>query len=411
MAHGELDGEAATSLCAQLLTLDAERNHEPIRSRGAGPERRAGRGPDRDGRPGCAPRAGARVRGRPDRRPGTRRAGRRHAAARLPERGVHAVRAAPGLRGVRHIAGVARRKGPGDDGCALPEAGRCHRPRGGRDPGRRQARPLPHRRRRDRLRPGPGAGGRPLAGTARCCQYRDNQALSTWLAAVARWMHDRYNSHFRRRARSPPGPGPGHTAAAADRRDGIPYRPGRTARPGALLAIILIGQLMAVIDVFIVNVGLPTIRSHLHASGASLQLIVAGYTIAYAVLLVTGARLGAILGYARMFLTGTAVFTLASLGCGLAGSADQLIGLAGKLLSQIEDHADWIFGVAWSPDGKRLASASRDKTAKVFDIEKKESLVTFPGHAAAGLHGFVHARRKGHCDRRRRQPHSCLEPR
>ncbi len=125
----------------------------------------------------------------------------------------------------------------------------------------------------------------------------------------------------------PAGPGPGHTAAAADRRDGIPYRPGRTARPGALLAIILIGQLMAVIDVFIVNVGLPTIRSHLHASGASLQLIVAGYTIAYAVLLVTGARLGAILGYARMFLTGTAVFTLASLGCGLAGSADQLIGL------------------------------------------------------------------------------------
>ncbi len=54
---------------------------------------------------------------------------------------------------------------------------------------------------------------------------------------------------------------------------------------------------------------------------------------------------------------------------------------SGKLLSQIEDHADWIFAVAWSPDGKRLASASRDKTAKVFDIEKKESLVTFPTHA------------------------------
>ena len=102
---------------------------------------------------------------------------------------------------------------------------------------------------------------------------------------------------------------------------------GRTVRPGALLAIVLTGQLMAVIDVFIVNVGLPTIHERLHASGASLQLVVAGYTIAYAVLLVTGARLGAILGYARMFLSGAAVFTLASLGCGLAGTAGQLIAL------------------------------------------------------------------------------------
>ncbi len=103
--------------------------------------------------------------------------------------------------------------------------------------------------------------------------------------------------------------------------------PGHPARPGALLAVVLTGQLMAVIDVFIVNVGLPTIHARLHASGASLQLIVAGYTVAYAVLLVTGARLGAILGYARMFLSGTAVFTLASLGCGLAGTAGQLITL------------------------------------------------------------------------------------
>ena len=53
---------------------------------------------------------------------------------------------------------------------------------------------------------------------------------------------------------------------------------------------------------------------------------------------------------------------------------------SGKLLTQIEDHADWIFDIAFSPDGKRLASASRDKTSKVFDVDKKESLVTFPAH-------------------------------
>src|SRR6185437_8253949 len=67
--------------------------------------------------------------------------------------------------------------------------------------------------------------------------------------------------------------------------------------------------------------------SHSAASGAGLQLIVAGYTIAYAVLLVTGARLGDIIGHRRMFLGGASLFTLASLGCGLAPSAGVLIGL------------------------------------------------------------------------------------
>jgi MFS family permease len=114
--------------------------------------------------------------------------------------------------------------------------------------------------------------------------------------------------------------GRGHAGSAAP-------GTGRPARPGALLAIILTGQLMAVVDVFIVNIGLPTIHERLHASGASLQLVVAGYTIAYAVLLVTGARLGAILGYARMFLSGAALFTLASLGCGLAGTVGELVAL------------------------------------------------------------------------------------
>src|ERR1700677_305514 len=98
-------------------------------------------------------------------------------------------------------------------------------------------------------------------------------------------------------------------------------------RPGLVLAIVLIGQFMAVLDASIVNVAAPSIHASLHASGASLQLIVAGYTITYAVLLVTGARLGDIIGHRRMFLAGVAVFTLASLGCGLATSAGALIGL------------------------------------------------------------------------------------
>ena len=102
---------------------------------------------------------------------------------------------------------------------------------------------------------------------------------------------------------------------------------GRGPRAGVVLAIVLTGQVMAVLDATIVNVAVPSIHAGLHASGAGLQLIVAGYTIAYAVLLVTGARLGDILGHRRMFLSGVALFTLASLGCGLAPSAGVLIGL------------------------------------------------------------------------------------
>lgn len=93
---------------------------------------------------------------------------------------------------------------------------------------------------------------------------------------------------------------------------------------GLLLGVILMGQFMALLDVFIVNVAAPTIRADLHASGAGLQLVVAGYTIAYAVLLITGARIGGLWGYRRTFLAGLALFTVASLGCGLARSTEVL---------------------------------------------------------------------------------------
>jgi MFS family permease len=101
----------------------------------------------------------------------------------------------------------------------------------------------------------------------------------------------------------------------------------RPVRPGLVLAIVLVGQFMAVLDASIVNVAAPSIHASLRASGAGLQLIVAGYTIAYAVLLVTGARLGDIIGHRRMFLAGLVLFTLASLGCGLAASSGFLVGL------------------------------------------------------------------------------------
>jgi MFS family permease len=74
--------------------------------------------------------------------------------------------------------------------------------------------------------------------------------------------------------------------------------------PRRLLAVLLTGQFMANIDIAIVNVAGPTIRHRLRASGGALEFVFAGYTIAYAVLLVTGAGLGDTRGYRRTFLTG-----------------------------------------------------------------------------------------------------------
>src|ERR1700726_3790466 len=104
-------------------------------------------------------------------------------------------------------------------------------------------------------------------------------------------------------------------------------RAGRVTPPAVALAIVLTGQIMAVLDTNIVNVAVPAMHATLGASGASLQLVVAGYTIAYAVLLVPGARLGDILGHRRVYLAGVALFTLASLGCGLAPSTGVLVAL------------------------------------------------------------------------------------
>jgi MFS family permease len=96
-------------------------------------------------------------------------------------------------------------------------------------------------------------------------------------------------------------------------------------RTGLILTVLLGAQSMAMLDVNIVNVAAATIRSDLHASGAALQLIIAGYLIAYAVLLITGARVGGSIGFRRAFLAGLGVFTAASLACALATSAGPLI--------------------------------------------------------------------------------------
>ncbi|MGH3547193.1 MAG: MFS transporter [Pseudonocardiaceae bacterium] len=99
--------------------------------------------------------------------------------------------------------------------------------------------------------------------------------------------------------------------------------------PAALSALglgtVLIGAFLPMADFFIVNVALPTIQTTLHASAAALELVVAGYGLAYAMLLVLGGRLGDALGRRPLFLAGMAAFTATSLACGLAPTAGTLV--------------------------------------------------------------------------------------
>jgi MFS family permease len=96
-------------------------------------------------------------------------------------------------------------------------------------------------------------------------------------------------------------------------------------RRGPMLAVLLLGQFMALLDTSVVNVAMPTIGAGFHASGAWLQLVVGGYMVAYAMTLITGARLGDLYGRRRMYLIGVVLFTLASLSCGLAPSILPLV--------------------------------------------------------------------------------------
>jgi EmrB/QacA subfamily drug resistance transporter len=92
------------------------------------------------------------------------------------------------------------------------------------------------------------------------------------------------------------------------------------------LLLVLVGAFLAMADFFIVNVALTDIGTRLHASTATLELVVAGYGVTYALLLVVGGRLGDAFGRKRLFIAGMAAFTLTSLLCGLAPSAGALVG-------------------------------------------------------------------------------------
>ena len=107
------------------------------------------------------------------------------------------------------------------------------------------------------------------------------------------------------------------------------------------LFVLCLGTLMIVLDSTIVNVALPSIRTDLGFSEASLAWVVNAYLLTFGGCLLLGGRLGDLFGHRRLFLGGIVVFTLASAACGFASSQFMLIasraaqGIGGAVVSAV----------------------------------------------------------------------------
>ena len=104
-----------------------------------------------------------------------------------------------------------------------------------------------------------------------------------------------------------------------------PAGEGADPRRWLTLIILLLAAFMNLLDVSIVNIAIPSIQRDLNASYADVQWALAGYTLAYALVLITGGRLGDTFGRKRLFLIGVSGFTIMSALCGAAQSPGQLI--------------------------------------------------------------------------------------
>src|SRR5438270_7827191 len=107
------------------------------------------------------------------------------------------------------------------------------------------------------------------------------------------------------------------------------------------LYVLCLGSLMIVLDVTIVNVALPSIKADLGFSKTSIAWVVNAYVLTYGGFLLLGGRLGDLFGQRRLFVAGITLFTLASLGCGLATTQGFLVagravqGIGGAVASAV----------------------------------------------------------------------------
>jgi len=121
----------------------------------------------------------------------------------------------------------------------------------------------------------------------------------------------------------------------------LSQKAGRRDARWLALFVLCMGDLMIVLDSTIVGVALPSIRADLGFTDSALAWIVNGYLLTFGGFLLLGGRLGDLFGHRRLFIGGIALFTLASLGCGLAQSQVSLVaaravqGLGGAVVSAV----------------------------------------------------------------------------
>ncbi|GAA1561133.1 MFS transporter [Kribbella sancticallisti] len=128
-----------------------------------------------------------------------------------------------------------------------------------------------------------------------------------------------------------------------------------------VLLTVLVAEIMDLVDATIVNIAAPSIRAELGGSEAALQWMLAGYTLTFAIGLVSFGRLGDLVGRRRLFVIGAAGFTVASVVCGLATSPEMLIG------SRI---AQGLLGAVMIPQGFAIIKAvfPAEEIGKAFSL-------------------------------------------
>ncbi len=99
------------------------------------------------------------------------------------------------------------------------------------------------------------------------------------------------------------------------------YAEGQDPRRWKALSVTLVAGFMVLLDVSIVNVALPSLRSGLHAGDSDVQWVLSGYALTFGLLLVPAGRLGDARGRRTVFMVGLGLFTVASAACGLAPNA------------------------------------------------------------------------------------------
>jgi EmrB/QacA subfamily drug resistance transporter len=133
-----------------------------------------------------------------------------------------------------------------------------------------------------------------------------------------------------------------------------------STRRWSALAVMLCAVFLASIDFNIVTIAIPSIQRGLGTSFSEIQLIVAGYALSFAVLLITGGRLGDLYGRRRMYTIGMAGFTMASALCGFAPSPTALVAsrvLQGAFAAMMVPQALSFIQVTFTPREQSLAFA------------------------------------------------------